>query len=177
MTAYDCARNRVRRVGAVLCMLAAALTAAALATAAPSTDEADEAAAWTEIRWPFSFDPWGPGRAFRCSSAACGFAAELYVRPKIGFCNCTIGVADDEEVDVVGDMPVIGPDFVAQGAGRVITVGSMRGRERMYRIATGPNMMVHALAVVTSKRCDLMVALLASGEAITPEAQRAASVS
>src|SRR6185312_14579499 len=53
---------------------------------------------WREISWPFPRDGWPAGRAFRCES--CG-GIELYVRPKIGFCNCDTGVADDDEVDRV----------------------------------------------------------------------------
>ena len=41
---------------------------------------------------------------FRCDVAACGDEVELYVRPKIGFCNCDTGVADDDEVDRVADL-------------------------------------------------------------------------
>jgi len=47
---------------------------------------------WQEIAWPFPRDGWPAGRAFRCNGAVCG--VEVYVRPKIGFCNCDSGVAD-----------------------------------------------------------------------------------
>src|ERR1700749_2945110 len=50
---------------------------------------------WREITWPFPRDGWPAGRAFRCGASACGEQVELYVRPKIGFCNCDTGVADD----------------------------------------------------------------------------------
>jgi hypothetical protein len=56
-------------------------------------------AAWREIAWPFPRDGWPAGRAFRCDEAGCGADIELYVRPKLGFCNCESGVADDDEVD------------------------------------------------------------------------------
>ena len=52
---------------------------------------------WREIAWPFPRDGWPAGRALRCEDAACGEAVELYLRPKIGFCNCDTGVADDDE--------------------------------------------------------------------------------
>src|SRR5271165_3721851 len=68
---------------------------------------------WREIAWPFPRDAWPQGRAFRCASAACGTSTELYVRPKIGFCNCTTGVADDGEVDRVTDLDLIGERFAA----------------------------------------------------------------
>ena len=50
---------------------------------------------WSEVRWPFPIDQWGTGRAFNCKAADCGGAAKLYLRAKIGFCDCTSGVADD----------------------------------------------------------------------------------
>ena len=48
-------------------------------------------AAWSEIKWPFPLDQWGVGRAFRCPASACGTDIALYVRPKLGFCNCATG--------------------------------------------------------------------------------------
>src|SRR6267154_446931 len=48
---------------------------------------------WREIAWPFPRDGWPAGRAFRCATELCGDNVELYVRPKIGFCNCDSGVA------------------------------------------------------------------------------------
>src|SRR6267154_2471921 len=62
---------------------------------------------WREIAWPFPRDGWPTGRAFRCDTAMCGDAVEIYVRPKIGFCNCDRGVGDDDEVDRVADLDLI----------------------------------------------------------------------
>ena len=62
-------------------------------------------ASWQEIAWPFPRDGWPAGRAFRCDS--CG-GVEIDVRPKIGFCNCDKGVADDDEVDRVTDLVLLG---------------------------------------------------------------------
>src|SRR5580704_17376624 len=59
---------------------------------------------WTEAAWPFPVDQWGGGWAFQCKAADCGIDVKLYLRPKIGFCNCQTGVADDEELDRVGDL-------------------------------------------------------------------------
>src|SRR6266446_374096 len=53
--------------------------------------------AWTEIKWPFPLDQWGVGRAFRCPAADCGADISLYLRAKLGFCNCATGVSDDAE--------------------------------------------------------------------------------
>ena len=54
---------------------------------------------WREIAWPFPRDGWPAGRAYHCNAASCGAEIDLYARAKIGFCNCTTGVADDDEVD------------------------------------------------------------------------------
>src|SRR5579859_2778253 len=67
---------------------------------------------WEEIAWPFPRDGWPAGRAFRCGPADCGADVEVYVRPKIGFCNCASGVADDDEVDRVADVDMISARFV-----------------------------------------------------------------
>src|SRR5688500_6012072 len=58
---------------------------------------------WTEVQWPFPIDQFGRGKAFRCSAADCGTQVMLYVRAKIGFCNCAEGVADDEELERISD--------------------------------------------------------------------------
>ena len=87
---------------------------------------------WREIAWPFPRDAWPTGRAFRCDAASCGGMAEIYVRPKIGFCNCDTGVADDDEVDRVADLDLISERFVPVEAGRVVRVADMSGRSRAY---------------------------------------------
>src|SRR5437899_3192065 len=52
---------------------------------------------FTETQWPFALDQWGTGKAFVCLPADCGAKVAVYVRPKIGFCNCSTGVSDDPE--------------------------------------------------------------------------------
>ena len=47
---------------------------------------------WQEVAWPFPMDQWGKGKAFRCKATDCGTEVNVYVRAKIGFCNCTSGV-------------------------------------------------------------------------------------
>src|SRR5947199_7919293 len=91
--------------------IALAITACALSGVAAYVGARPTAAEWREIAWPFPRDGWPAGRAFRCAPALCGEAVELYVRPKIGFCNCDSGVADDEEVDRVADLDLITPHF------------------------------------------------------------------
>ncbi|HWN50962.1 MAG TPA: hypothetical protein VNO18_14270 [Xanthobacteraceae bacterium] len=76
---------------------------------------------WTEATWPFPIDQWGEGWAFQCKAADCGIDVNLYLRPKIGFCNCQTGVADDEELDRVSDVDLVGSRS-ALGPGRPIMV-------------------------------------------------------
>src|SRR5688572_30245476 len=64
--------------------------------------------AWTETTWPFLADEWGKGKAFRCKAADCGAEVAVYVRAKIGFCNCTTGVADDDELERLSDFRLMG---------------------------------------------------------------------
>ena len=52
---------------------------------------------WSEVQWPFLRDQWGEGKAFQCKAVDCGTEVKLYLRAKIGFCNCATGVVDDEE--------------------------------------------------------------------------------
>src|SRR5436305_8998870 len=93
---------------------------------------------WTEGAWPFPIDQWGQGWAFQCKAADCGVDVNLYLRPKIGFCNCQTGVADDEELARVSDVDLVGDESSALGPGRPIEVHSMKGRSRGYTVA-GPS--------------------------------------
>src|SRR5215475_6875307 len=68
-------------------------------------------ATWTEVKWPFPLDQWGTGRAFRCAPADCGADVDLYLRAKLGFCNCATGVSDDAELDRVGDLELLSARF------------------------------------------------------------------
>src|SRR3979411_530246 len=87
-----------------------------------------ESECWREIAWPFPRDGWPAGRAFRCATELCGDEIEVYVRPKIGFCNCDSGVRDDDEVDRVADLDLISERFAALEAGQVIQIAGMQGR-------------------------------------------------
>src|SRR6185312_6684301 len=89
--------------------------------------------AWSETQWPFPMDEWGVGKAFACPLSGCGAKVALYVRPKIGFCNCSTGVSDDAELDRVADLALLSKDKEPRGQGRAIKVGWMAGRSRLYR--------------------------------------------
>src|ERR1044072_7960021 len=94
-------------------------------------------AAWTEVTWPFPMDQWGRGKPFRGGLADCNGDVAIYLRAKLGFCNCTTGVADDDDLDRMGDLALIGGQIVPLGAGQPVRVGSMAGRARAYAF-TGP---------------------------------------
>jgi hypothetical protein len=144
----------------VLAILIASLAFGALSGVAayqkvrPSAAEIVDAR-WQEISWPFPRDGWPAGRAFRC--ADCG-GVELYVRPKIGFCNCDTGVADDEEVDRVADLDLISPRFVALAPGRPVWLADMAGRARAYDLSMQDGSHT-AIGFALSHRCDLVVAV------------------
>jgi hypothetical protein len=128
--------------------------------------------AWREIAWPFPRDGWPAGKAFRCGAAACGGEAELYVRPKIGFCNCDRGVADDDEVDRVADLDLLSEHFAPRAPGDVIAVADMSGRLRSYDLKMPDRSQRAAIGIAVSRRCDLLVAV-AHGKVDTPALRRA----
>lgn len=115
-------------------------------------------AGWTEVAWPFPADQFGRGKAFRCDAADCGAPATLYVRAKIGFCNCTTGVADDAELERIGDLELLGGKASARGDGRPIAVAWMKGRSRSYSLADGTASGKSALSIGYNDRCDAIVA-------------------
>ncbi|MEA2818934.1 MAG: hypothetical protein QOJ86_938 [Bradyrhizobium sp.] len=130
-------------------------------------------AGWHEIAWPFPRDGWPAGRAFRCDPALCGEAIELYVRPKIGFCNCGSGVADDDEVDRVADLDLISARFEPLEPGNVVQVAGMSGRIRSYSLQMQDGSRQSAAGIAVSRRCDLLVAV-AQGKGEAAGVQRAA---
>jgi len=129
---------------------------------------------WREIAWPMPRDGWPAGRAFRCAEAACGGNTELYVRAKLGFCNCDTGVADDDEVDRVADIDLISARFAPREPGQVIRVAGMPGRLRSYDLALPDGGRHIAIGIAVSQRCDLLVAV-AQGTGDAPEIARAAT--
>ena len=101
--------------------------------------------------------------AWRVAEAAdCGTEVNLYMRPKIGFCNCQTGVADDPELDRVGDLDLVGSERSAPGPGRPITVHGMKGRSRSYKVGAPAGKSVLSLAF--NNRCDVVVATVVAGD-------------
>ena len=128
---------------------------------------------WREIAWPFPRDGWPAGRAFHCAAAVCGDEVEVYVRPKIGFCNCDTGVADDDEVDRVADLDLMSERFAPLAPGNVIEVADMPGRLRSYDLRMQDGSRRTAVGIAVSRHCDLVVAV-AQGRAAASGVQRAA---
>jgi hypothetical protein len=114
---------------------------------------------WREIAWPFPRDGWPAGRAFHCDASACGDDVELYVRPKIGFCNCDSGVADDDEVDRVADLDLMSQRFAPVEVGKVVHIAEMAGRSRSYDLKMADGSTHAAVGFALSRRCDLLVAV------------------
>jgi hypothetical protein len=158
-------RRLVVILGAVLCVGALSGVAAYDNARPPAPD-------WREIAWPLPRDGWPAGRAFRCG-VSCDGDIELYVRPKIGFCNCDSGVADDDEVDRVADLDLITERFVPQAAGEVVRVAKMPGRIRAYDLLMPDGARHSAVGIAVSRRCDLLVAV-AQGKGATAGVQHAA---
>ncbi len=117
---------------------------------------------WAETQWPFPIDEWGTGKAFVCQPANCGVKVEVFIRPKIGYCNCSTGVSDDAELERVSDTGLVARKPLARAAGTPIKVGWMDGRSRLY----APDVKADGslLSVAFNDECDVVVALARIGE-------------
>lgn len=113
---------------------------------------------FAEVRWPFPTDEWGEGKAFRCAAADCGVEVSVYIRAKIGFCNCLTGVSDDNELDRLSDFNLMGEKPSVLGAGHEINIAWMKGRSRAYAVAAPYRAPGSALAIAFNDRCDAIVA-------------------
>jgi hypothetical protein len=154
------------RVGAICAGLLALLAgdAGSIGAAGPPAP-----AAWTEVKWPFPMDQWGLGRAFRCRAADCNTEINLYLRAKLGFCNCATGVSDDAELDRVGDLELLSSKFEGLRDGQPIAVGWMKGRSRPYRVTMPYAASRTALAVAFNDKCDVVVATVVADDMTTAE--------
>jgi hypothetical protein len=121
---------------------------------------------WNEVKWPFALDQWGTGRAYRCAAAECG--------AEIGFCNCATGVADDPELDRVGDLELYSDKWVGLADGREIKVGSMNGRSRPYLVEMRYAAPIAAVAIGFNDKCDVAVATVVADRARLAAAERLA---
>ena len=115
-----------------------------------------------EAKWNMPVDAWGTGRAFVCDEAACGAQVRLYARTKAGFCNCYQGVADDYEIDRIGDVDMHGDDFRPLADGETTTLGELAGRDRRYETLRHNEPSQNVLTIVVSEDCKAIVATLVS---------------
>jgi hypothetical protein len=160
----------VTRTGTIALALGLALLGSGDAATLTGGDAAARPA-FAETQWPFLLDPWGPGRAYHCA-AACAGEVDLFVRAKSGFCNCYNGVADDDEIDRIGDVDLHSRDFLPLAPGHVTQVGDRAGRWRAFRVATagGPR---QVLSIVVASRCNALVATVVSTGELAPGVERA----
>ena len=113
---------------------------------------------FAEVRWPFPTDEWGEGKAFRCEKTDCGVEVNVYIRAKIGFCNCLTGVSDDAELDRLSDFNLMGGKSAVLGAGHEIKIAWMKGRSRAYAVSEPYHAPGSVLAIAFNDRCDAIVA-------------------
>ena len=152
------------------------LAVGALALSAASISAQDlakagaQASSWSEEKWPFPIDQWGTGRAFGCAAEDCGREIHLYLRAKIGFCRCATGVSDDDEIERVGDLELIGPDYQALASGHPVSAGIMTGRARLYAVTRPLQSALPVLTIALANKCDAIVATVTTA----PEAQSVA---
>lgn len=146
----------------LLCALAGIGLVALAAGVADRSGPAASADArpWQNIAWRFPRDAWPAGRSYRCPTARCGVQLDVHIRPKVGFCNCSTGVTDDEEVDRVSDLDLISAQFTPRGAGATVEVAHLKGRTRDYRLQHADGTVSAARGVALSQGCDLIVAVV-----------------
>jgi hypothetical protein len=152
-------------------VLGAAVAGAAFAVSRNGFDTADLSdAKWREVAWPFPLDQWGRGSAFRCGAPVCGAEVTLLLRAKAGFCNCTAGIRDDDELDRISDAELFGSDLVPKAEGQIVRAGGLVGRGRHFSDATTTR---GIFATAFHANCDAIVATaIVSGDALAV-AQRA----
>ena len=134
------------------------VSAFALLPERPAASNTASHPVWREVRWPFPMDQWGKGTAFQCSAADCGTEINIYLRAKIGFCNCTTGMTDDADLDRVGDFDLFGGALYPQAAGQPVKVGWMKGRSRPFAIRDARQGDATILTVGLHDNCDALVA-------------------
>jgi hypothetical protein len=165
-----CRRRHAAMIAAALAIVAASVAVAHLG---PLPSVANKAVAWTEADWKMPLDNWGQGHAWRATGPG-GTEILLYARTKTGFCNCFSGIADDTEIDRIGDVDLHGDNFIATAPGEPTSVGDLQGRKRSFRARNHWSGTRHVLSIVTATDCKAVVATLVSNEVIPPEAEASA---
>jgi hypothetical protein len=149
-------------IAAIVFIAGIAGSAAVLGVRAPANPSAMEPA-WSEVKWPFLQDQWGIGKAFVCMPADCGVKIDVFVRPKIGFCNCSTGVSDDNELERVADTDLVSSKVRPVGPSSPVKIGWMRGLSRPY-LVSDEKPGGRLLSVAFNDECDVVVALASFGK-------------
>jgi hypothetical protein len=156
------AENVMRKRTALLAVVAAlalgGLVSASTLLPEPPVSDTKSHPVWREVRWPFPMDQWGKGTSFQCSAADCGTEISIYLRAKIGFCNCTTGMTDDADLDRVGDFDLFGGALYPQAAGQPVKVAWMKGRSRPFAIRDTRRDDATILTIGLHDSCDALVA-------------------
>lgn len=142
--------------------VAIAVAGFALQAGDGASDNAPSRPVWSEVHWPFPVDQWGKGKAFRCKAQDCGAEVNVYLRAKLGFCNCTTGVVDDEDLERMGDLDLVG-EVSPLGAGRPISIAWIKGRSRAYSLGASNPHGKTVMSVVFNERCDMIAATAVLG--------------
>ena len=110
------------------------------------------------MQWPFPADPWGRGERSIAVRRIAALRSTSIVRAKLGGCNCTTGIADDEALDRMGDLDLVSRESLPLAAGRPIAVAWMKGRSRAYALTAPGAQGKTAISVAFNDRCDMIVA-------------------
>jgi hypothetical protein len=129
---------------------------------------------WSAEKWPFPIDQWGNGQAFTCTADQCGGEVHLYLRAKIGFCRCATGVSDDDEIERVGDLELIGTNYKPLAPGHAVTAGIMVGRARRFAVDRSFASAMPILAIALAHKCDAIVATVVAKPDVQSVAEREA---
>jgi hypothetical protein len=139
-----------------------------------SAQRAAETPGWSSIQWPFPIDAWPEGRAFHCGFEECGVDVDLYIRSKIGFCDCYRGVSDDDEIDRVGDLVVLSGTYAPLSAGTAVNLGNIQGRARHFAISAPNQTKRYAIGIALSRKCDAIVATVVGDKPLSGRAEDSA---
>ena len=78
------------------------------------------------------------------------------------FCRCATGVSDDDEIDRVGDVELIGTDYKPLAAGHAVTAATMSGRARLFAVVQPLQPAKTILTIALANKCDAIVATIAA---------------
>jgi len=71
-------------------------------------------------------------------------------------------VADDDDLDRMGDLDLVGKASPL-GAGRPVSIAWMKGRSRAYKMDTGSRSAKTVISIAYNERCDMIAATAVLG--------------